>query len=409
MRFEMLQIKVGNKSIKASYLGFITLLFIYWCDRTILSYFKGFIDSSEVLLSVYSFFVLSITVICWLFIIKDVINNISILDLVIICFFVSFYIVSIYDANTKIYALENANIFFFTALPLYFLGKIFPRGEEEKEKVFDFLYIASFWGVVLAILYTFYVLFTGRNWTGADNMAHAYSVLFSLLYIIWYKGNKLKKSNTIIIIIGFAYLVAMGTRGALLAALVWWLVCFLIQKENGRTKKILVISGIILLAIFVISGLMQSIIVSLFGVFSKLGLNIRIFEYYLSHDIGNANGRELIYSNLSRYISEVDGISGFFYDRVANNGVYAHNIFIELLVDFGKVFGGLLIALLVFMIYGGVRRANDNNSREFILLFVVGILIKLMLSSSFLNEPFFFFMLGLLANNIRIKYKRVSS
>ena len=104
----MLQVKVGNKSINSSYLGFVTLLFLFWCDRTILSYVKGVIGSNEILLSFYDITIVIVMIICWLLVLKDIVSGFSIIDIVITCFFVGFYILAIYDYNAREYALENS-------------------------------------------------------------------------------------------------------------------------------------------------------------------------------------------------------------------------------------------------------------------------------------------------------------
>ena len=85
------------------------------------------------------------------------------------------------------------------------------------------------------------------------------------------------------------------------------------------------------------------------------------------------------------------GIMG---DRVVL-GTYCHNIFLELLCDFGVVLGTLFIVALVAIIFIAIRKTWKTEYFFFVSGMIIAVVVKLMFSNSYIVEPDFFFMLGI--------------
>ncbi len=75
-------------------------------------------------------------------------------------------------------------------------------------------------------------------------------------------------------------------------------------------------------------------------------------------------------------------------------GWYSHNIFLELLLQWGVFIGGGLIVVLGALILRAVRRTDDTSTQRIVLIFVGIGLWPLLVSGSYLTSPLFFTLLG---------------
>ena len=95
-------------------------------------------------------------------------------------------------------------------------------------------------------------------------------------------------------------------------------------------------------------------------------------------------------------------IKGLFADRVMLRSIstsiaYPHNIALELMMDFGFVIGCLIS---VFILYKYVIRIIRGHTDKCTIIGIIAttVLLRLMVSSSFMIEGSFYTMLGLLFN-----------
>ncbi len=101
---------------------------------------------------------------------------------------------------------------------------------------------------------------------------------------------------------------------------------------------------------------------------------------------------------------------GLYGDRIVSD-MYAHNILIELLVQYGFILGFLIIIIIIYIIGNGVFSINKRINNLSIIFISSGFL-KLFITGSYLNqEPCFYILLGLGMNAIfeRMKCKNENS
>ena len=121
----------------------------------------------------------------------------------------------------------------------------------------------------------------------------------------------------------------------------------------------------------------------------------RIFNFIIEGDITASKGRESLAKQAVEAIIENPmwgyGITA---DR-AMFGIYPHNMFLEILCQYGIVFGSLLIiTMLVITVIALLKSRKNTRSFTFGLMLVSIVFVKLMISSTYTIEPLLFFMMG---------------
>ena len=159
----------------------------------------------------------------------------------------------------------------------------------------------------------------------------------------------------------------------------------------------------------------ESIVRSLIVFGSNFGINSRTLSQIVEGSFLKSYGRTNIRETLIAGITESPFIGyGLWGDRFVTlnyghgKASYAHNIILEIITQFGVILGIFLIIALLWLIIKKIY--YNNRSYYFVILLCVipSGLIKLFFSGSYLNEPYFFFLMGLLFHrHIRIK-KQVS-
>ena len=85
-------------------------------------------------------------------------------------------------------------------------------------------------------------------------------------------------------------------------------------------------------------------------------------------------------------------------------GAYTHNIFGELLIDYGIILGTILILFLCIMIYLCFIKRESMYLKIFKILFFSLGFSRLLLSSSYIIEVGFYVMMAMMIRGIKFRY-----
>lgn len=88
------------------------------------------------------------------------------------------------------------------------------------------------------------------------------------------------------------------------------------------------------------------------------------------------------------------GIGG---DRYILNGAYSHNIFIEIIANFGIFIGGIIIILIFICIIKALLQKNSLNYSIIAIWLCIGF-VHFMVSNSYIVDMRFWIFLGVLLN-----------
>jgi len=130
----------------------------------------------------------------------------------------------------------------------------------------------------------------------------------------------------------------------------------------------------------------------------------RFLTKMLNNQLLESNTRNAIYDE-ARYALENMGFGmyGLFGDRLVVSSVYVHNIFYEILLSFGYVFGTLFILLLIFIITKAIVFNKDTISKVFALFFTAAFFLRFFVSGSFVIEGDFYLYIAAMLNICRVK------
>lgn len=211
--------------------------------------------------------------------------------------------------------------------------------------------------------------------------------------------------NKITLIFGMCllvYIAIYANRGILLTALVFCTLLILVKSRKSKTKKyLIVISG------FLGAGLLansEEIIYNSAIFLQQKGFQSRMITMVINKRINNDSGRSNIYeavlSDIKNFKLFGNGIYG---DRKViqeSLGIqnYSHNFFLEIMSDFGILFGVIIFVALIISIVR-VFLDRDKMSEKKLLWKVLWISVgitPLIFSMSFLQWAPFWIMLGTL-------------
>lgn len=397
-----------NKTDKA-YKYFAVLVAFIWCRYTILSFIESFIGKLPLISFLKPYFIPTLFILFIFLSLPVIIKNIKIQD----CFFVLTVYLFIYFSvfifpNNKEYIMDKIQFMYFSVLPMYIIGLSF-----NGEKLYKTIYKVSVLGIIVVAFYMLYYLGTDRS-LNYDDMNMAYNTLPSTIVIIYSAFKEKKLINSLMAVFSIILTFAFGTRGAIICVLSFILLYYLFGITNKKKRKIHIFTVLSIFAIFTFTNFLYNIFEFLSKVFGKYGLSTRIFDFFLRDDFTISTGRDIIGDIIKKAILEKPFSGyGIFGDRYLlkyssfGEVSYAHNIFLELSCQFGIIVGALIVVLVAYMLFKAFIRSKNEFVRVFLTALFCLTFIKLYMSGSYLQEPYFPLLIGYCIR-IRRKFKMES-
>lgn len=251
-------------------------------------------------------------------------------------------------------------------------------------------------GILLGVL-----VFTGNVSIGLYSMSFSYYMLLpSIIFIDEY----IQKPNIkafLYALIPFILILTFGARGPLIGIIVFILLRIIRPSYKLTYKSILFNVSSFVIMIFILFNL-GSFFQNINNVFFKFGVESRNLSILSDNRILTLSNRDTLFENVGNEIikNPLMGI-GLGGDRRIIDG-YTHNFIIELLGNYGVVFGSILIMIFIIMITGALFTPDKENYNIFIIWLSVGF-VHLMVSSSYLIDFRFWLFLGILINVFKNK------
>lgn len=369
------------------------LLALLWTQYTVLEFIRVIISKipyigvlSELFIPVCIIFALMASL-PWF------VKNIRGLDTLFYVGIVLLYLITmIVFPNNKEFMLENWWRILISVASFYFVGLAYSHTNCSRD-----LFWCSAAGVFFVFLYQIFKLRNGMV-LEEDNMYVAYNLLPSMMYLLYYATHKDTKRYWILAAASVGVMFIFGTRGPILCAIVFLALYFLHRTIVSGKKRnyLLLLLVVVLLVVFCIyDDLLIKIVSFAASIFERFGFSTRIFDFFISGEVTTSLGREYLKQEVIRAIinNPIKGY-GFTGDEYLL-GVYCHNLFLELWCHFGVIGGSLvLLALLGLSVVALVRSSRSLKIFYFVLMCICMVYVKLMLSSSYTLEPYFFFMIG---------------
>lgn len=312
-------------------------------------------------------------------------------------FYLSAYLITylFFNANRNY---MFTNIFDLMGNPLYVLfiltfpGYIFARNISNYHIFNSIMYAFSIIVVILSAL-TFIVL--SINSKQPPYMTFSYNMLVhtSFLLISFLKNKRILTG--MVSMLGIFMIFIGGARGPIVIVLTVFIIYYIFRKER-LIKKIFSLSTMSIVILLIYYNF-NKILIYISNFTIDMGINSRTIKLIINNQFLNSSGRDIISQQ------QLDSFTplglGLYGDRVISD-VYAHNLFVEILVQFGLIFGCTILGLIIYVIARGLLSKNIYI-RDLMIVFITSGFLKLFLSGSYLNqEPCFYVLLGFGINAI---------
>lgn len=235
-------------------------------------------------------------------------------------------------------------------------------------------YISVF-AAIIGLLYALMFL-AGAFYIEGYSMSFSYSLLFPTFIMINKKGVIWK----CIALVLMMEMLAIGSRGPLVVCVAYWL--FTMVWKKFSIAKLLGLVTIIFLAYTILFEPLVNLLVS---IFDSIGINSRTLKLLVNDElISHDSGRDELYQMSWNLIDNNPLFgNGVWADRQYMD-TYCHNIFLELLVDFGYIGAGILIIIICAKQFKIMQRIPSNHKTMYFMM--LGILCPLLVSSSYLTS-----------------------
>lgn len=206
------------------------------------------------------------------------------------------------------------------------------------------------------------------------------------------------KTALVLFFVDFVFLL-LGGRQSFVVVLLSAFLMILLNPNKQRKNKMVLISLALFLSTasfaLVFSRTLSSVLIDLAGggkaINSMMSGELldfsnrtRIYDYSVA--IIYQNGTKISGAFASRYY--VRSIHDWFY--------YPHNIYLELMLDYGMILGGLLSIFLTMCIFVFFLKKGDGSKKMLGCILIILPFVRLLVSSSYLIEGLFFVSLGLM-------------
>lgn len=304
---------------------------------------------------------------------------------------------AVYNSDATPFIEDNINAFFFESLPYLWVFNYFIKIDihNQRYSFFNLLYKVCRVKLIIALITQLIMFIVPSTDIFHDYMNAANAMLLGLLVVT---AKNITDHHRIAVntFLEFATVLSifiLGSRGGLLCYASFYLFYFLFF--SGTKKKILLaVLGITAFLLIVTIG------PSLLSLFA--GSDNRLLSLLSSHELAADESRALISGIVISNIIQHPWGMGVMADRAILSSsdeiwgiFYAHNLELEMGLNFGYIGLFASIVLLIMIIY----YARSSYCKELRLLFLALVstsIIKLQVSTSYWIDPIFWAVLGVL-------------
>lgn len=324
----------------------------------------------------------------------------------------SFYLIAsvlLCSQDQNLYYLETAKSIFL-CYPMILIGKELYNCCESQEK--NLIILSSIINISLLVNY----LTSGNSFSTEYSQYFGYEALTSAVLSLCFIFSRFNLLHIFNFIASCFFILISGSRGPILCIGLAGILCVIQLSKQRGIKKYLIFGALASVSAYLYFEY-KNIALKLYSLFQKIGASTRILRWILSIT-KMGNGRDSVAKvSLQKIQNDPFNIMGAFSDRIyikhatfegvrsaTSVGMYPHNIFLEWLLQFGVVFGGILIILLLAsLIIGFISQKSTMRSVMFCLLCSIG-LFPLFVSGSYISWSSFFVLIGYVSKNILNEY-----
>jgi len=288
-------------------------------------------------------------------------------------------------------------IYIISTIPAFYVGYIFSRKYRFSENINTYCYpfLTLSIALTLYLIYGFYTLgFAKSVILSGQQLSYSFSFACGITLFMLHINNLLNKKilTQDVLLYGLLILFALllfyfRGRGAFVVLVVYLL---LFYKETFTSiKKSLVVVPILLIFYRALDRDFFDLVFS--GSERIFGFIYNWIDNGFDLGVGTSK-RDIVYLRAFDQISEnyITGLGPFSAWTIGN---HPHNLFLDVLLQYGVLLGGIIIvALLIFLLLTLLKLRGAT--RSFFALLILFPIVQLQFSSSYLKSQLLFFALG---------------
>lgn len=405
----LIRLKENDKNMSriklkiTSYNAFVFLFVLIWNRETLLQYVKSIIWRIPIVTygtQIYIFVLFAfLIVLAWPY----MKTKIKYSDIFLYIVFLLMYVFSLlFYQSTSDYLMENSYLILVQIFPVLFVGLAF---DSTDEKIFELLHKTSMISIYLHLFSTLFLATSVSEMN--DAMDLAYRIQPHVLMVGYYYIKEKNIKDLISMSIGVISLVWFGSRGAFILTILFLVLYYVVFAEHHHK---IIFYPLVACAGITFATFSSAIFLYVRNLLANIGIKTRIFDRIVDQTFFKSVGRFDIKDVLWQAIENRPylgyGIAG---DRPICGQVgqvYAHSLPLEILVSYGVILGGIILIVLAIIILKALWNARKTMIGDFLLILIFSSgLLKLLLSSSYLLEYEFFWLIGLCISVIRY-YKK---
>ncbi len=374
---------------------FKVFLALLWSKEILLNYCRGFLMKVPVLSAASDYIIPAVLFLMFLLSYKIIAERLRGADFVFVMSCVLVYVASylFFKRNRDFFRIEWMN-FLIGGLPFYFVGVALKSDDEGA--VLKLLYRISCASVIAFCVYFIFINEMEDVTLRSGDMNSAYNILPHACLTFYYMIKEFKVHRLLVFALSAVSLLMMGTRGAVLCLFVFIVLSTAVTVQFKR--PVVLLSMALICVLFVMFKELTDWLIDLaYSIGENLGLSTRVFDKLLSGDFAVSDSRVYLKERVRYYLQAYPFTGlGIYGDRVVSGGQYVHNLFLEIYSQFGILMGTILTVALTALGYRVIRcvfKSGDRNA-QLIILLLLSCCFKLVVSSSYLREPFFWLLLG---------------
>lgn len=226
---------------------------------------------------------------------------------------------------------------------------------------------------------------------------------FILILFANYKSKR--RGIDLIFFLVDSVLILLGGRQSFVVVVVAGFILYVFDNRKKSRRMLAISATVVIGGILLISGLYTYIFQGLSNLTNALGLHMEALERIADGKLFDTSTRDIIYEySFLTILSNGAKVSGLLADRyyLRNFGqytswiLYPHNIYLELLVDFGAVLGTIISILLTISVVRHMFIKGEEQRKRVGIVLCMLTMVRLFVSSSFVIEGNFYIMLGFL-------------
>lgn len=195
-------------------------------------------------------------------------------------------------------------------------------------------------------------------------------------------------------------ILAIGSRGPILCSGIFIILKLIRPASKLNFSKVVIYMCYFLFAIFTILYF-KKILLTIDDFLSKYNIDSRNISLFLN-DYLHLSGRDQIYEKILTEIAQHPflgiGIAG---DRRVADGNYAHNIILEIFLNFGVIIGLILVIAFIMWLLK-LLFVKDLNVYNMMIIWISLGFVSLLVSGSYLIDVNFWALLGLMISQLKM-------